>query len=296
MRLPPLNTLRFFEAAARHGSLSKAAVELCVTQSAVSRQIIQLEQAVGMPLFERRNRSIFLTSEGRKLFITCSEVFQALQDTVSSMGVRDMAEPLVVSCEPTIMMRWLIPRLSDFHQQSPEIQIHLFAAGGPIDFSQGHVDLALRRDDFSWPETLYTSRMGQELVGPVLKSEEEDKWKTSKPLHVLHTRTRPEAWHQWVSKTGNVMNASKETWFEHFYIMLEAVEAGMGVGLTSLYMVERDLQSGQLSAPEGFIADQSTYHLLSSEPFESDPRKKIFMSWLTTQFSITEKLALKWKI
>jgi DNA-binding transcriptional LysR family regulator len=85
------------------------------------------------------------------------------------------------------------------------------------------------------------------------------------------------------------MNASKETWFEHFYIMLEAVEAGMGVGLSSLYMVERDLQSGQLSAPEGFIADQSTYYLLSSEPFESDPRKKTFMSWLTTQFNITEK-------
>jgi len=290
MRLPPLNTLRFFEAAARHGNLSRAADELCVTQSAVSRQIRQLEDALGVILFDRRNRTVFLTTEGKQLQNTCNEIFEKLYETVSCLGMNNLSSPLVVSCEPTIMMRWLIPRLPEFHSCHPEIQIHLFAAGGPIDFAKSHVDMALRRDDFTWEQELHTVHVGDELVGPVTTPYSDDEQTSYRSRHMLHALTRPDAWKQWMKKTGKVIaNEEQCHSFEHFYIMLEAASAGLGIGISSLYMAERELDHGRLIAPEGFIPDGSAYYMLSPMPFEADPRKTAFTRWLCHMFQESRK-------
>lgn len=127
-RLPSLNSVRVFEAAARHGSFVKAADELCVTHGAVSRQIKQLEASLGLALFERRNRAVFLTRAGLQLHEVCRDVMQRLEDGLRQLHKSVAERPLVVSCEPTVAMRWLIPRLGRFHASHPEVQL-LYAAG-----------------------------------------------------------------------------------------------------------------------------------------------------------------------
>ncbi|SPY77568.1 Gcv operon activator [Providencia rustigianii] len=133
MKLPPLASLRFFDVAARYESFVKAAQELHVTHSAISRQIRLLEEHLGIHLFERRNRAIFLTLEGKLLFQTTTSMFQQLAETVKQLEQPPDIQVVNLSCEPTIAMKWLIPRLTDFYRQYPDITVHLIAAGGPID-------------------------------------------------------------------------------------------------------------------------------------------------------------------
>ncbi|HHQ6615193.1 TPA: LysR family transcriptional regulator [Serratia fonticola] len=292
MKLPPLNTLRFFDAVARHQSLIKASEELCVTQSAVSRQIKQLEDTLGISLFERRNRAIFLTPDGVRLKTACQEMLEILKAAIEQLGSCQSDQPLVVSCEPTIMMRWLIPRLPLFNKKKPDIQIHLFAAGGPIDFARNHVDLALRRDDFNWDRNLFSEMIGRELMGPVSKAELLGEAFPLGKISALHTHTRPDAWQHWLKFNNLNIEVINNTWFEHFYIMLEAIGAGVGIGLCSLYMVEKGLRNGQLIAPCGFVPDGSSYHLLSSKPFHIDYRKTAFLTWIREEFNDSEGLYL----
>lgn len=289
MNLPSLNALRVFEVAARHQSLIRAAEELCVTQGAVSRQIKQLEASLGLALFERRNRAIFLTADGMHLMAACQDMLNTLKKAINQLEVNRRDRPLVVSCEPTIMMRWLIPRLSDFKEQHPQIQIHLFAAGGSIDFSRDRVDLAIRRNDFRWDKSYSSQLIGQEYVGPVCVAELANKPFPSPEIALLNTFTRPDAWPNWIKQQGLAASTAENLWFEHFYIMLEAVNAGHGVGLASVYMVEQELKNSRLSAPAGFIADGSAYYLLSAEAFESDPRKTVFLEWISQEFQLSQQ-------
>ena len=118
-RQPPLNSLRFFEAAARLGSFVKAGDELRLTHGAVSRQIRLLEQSLGVDLFERRNRGVFLTPQGEQLLGAAQYAFEHLNTVMESLRKPVRHLPLVVSCEPTISMKWLIPRLGDFYRRHP---------------------------------------------------------------------------------------------------------------------------------------------------------------------------------
>ncbi len=122
--LPSLNAIRVFEVAARHLSLVRAAEELHVTHGAVSRQIKQLEENLGLELFERRNRAIFLTRAGLSLQGTCTDIMRQLEAGLRQLRQAD-DQPLVVSCEPTIAMRWLIPRLGKFRELHPELEIQI---------------------------------------------------------------------------------------------------------------------------------------------------------------------------
>lgn len=288
MNLPSLNALRVFEAAARHQSLIKASEELCVTQGAVSRQIKQLEETLGVILFERRNRAVFLTPDGIRLRDTCREMFDTLETGLKQIGKDLSAQPLVVSCEPTIMMRWLIPRLARFKEQYPHIQVHLFAAGGPIEFSRNHVDLAVRRDDFNWDKRYFAQQIGLEYMGPVCVPELAAQPFPAKQATGLHTLTRPNAWQHWAALTEANFQFDNNSWFEHFYIMLEAVNAGYGIGISSIYMVEQEIKNQRLIAPCGFVPDGSSYYLLSSQSFESDERRMAFLNWIRLEFKKTK--------
>ncbi|KKC98288.1 LysR family transcriptional regulator [Photobacterium halotolerans] len=288
MKLPSLNALRVFEAAARHQSLVKAAEELCVTQSAVSRQMTQLEGMLGLQLFERRNRGIFLTPQGEQLQAGCQEMFDILKQTLKALTAADNRTPLVVSCEPTIMMKWLIPRLADFQSQHPEIELHLSASGGPIDFRHSQADIAIRRDDFSWNPSDHAAIIGPELTGPVMLTEQwEQRASDTEPVTRLHSQTRPSAWQVWQQRSAQLIPARDEVWFEHFYIMLEAVYAGSGCGMGSIYMVGSDIKNRQLTAPFGFTPDGSSYCLLSPNAIESDERVVALLSWLRRAFQET---------
>lgn len=296
-RLPPLNSLRMFEVAARHSSFVRAAQELCVTHGAVSRQIKQLESVLGLELFERRNRAVFLTSKGTILFEACVEAMNTLRQSISKLKTPSNNSPLVLSCEPTIAIRWLVPRLPDFHARYPEQQIHLLTAGGKVNFARDRVDVALRRNDFNMGAECYVESVAPEMVGPVCSSAliaskgETNSDITLSKQRILHSKSRPTAWDLWHERSGIAIASQSVEHFEHFYLSLQAAGAGFGVAVGSIYMVEGDLADGRLVAPFGFIADGSEYVLLSPAPFPSDPRRLVFLDWIRYEMGKTRHAA-----
>lgn len=184
---------------------------------------------------------------------------------------------LVLSCEPTIAMRWLIPRLPRFHAAHPDLQLHLVAAGGPLDFARGGVDLAIRRDDFHWGNQLFNQKVCDEWVGPVCRPSAGFRLDGQR---LLHSTTRPAAWPTWLRLSGQRARHCERSDYEHFYLSIQAASAGLGVAMASALMVRDELDSGQLQAPFGFIRDGSAYHLLSPQPLNDGGKRQRFTGWV----------------
>ncbi|HCH49580.1 MAG TPA: LysR family transcriptional regulator [Proteus sp.] len=278
MIMPSLSSLRFFNSAAQTGSFVSAAEQLHVTHSAVSRQIRLLEEELGVPLFERRNRAVYLNDAGRYLYKTTSAIFEQLEDTIMHLRSPLNDNVLVVSCEPTIAMKWLIPRLANFYAQYSEITLHLVAAGGPIDFNKEGVDLAFRRDDFHWNKNIYAVKVCDEQIAAV----------THQPIKnhsikQLSTLSRPQAWLDWTRYSGVQLTSTEKSQYEHFYLALQAAQAGLGVTIASFLMVQDELKNQQLTTINGFVKDNSSYYLLSPTEIKPNSKQDKFKTWLTAE-------------
>jgi DNA-binding transcriptional LysR family regulator len=287
-RLPSLAALRCFEAAARLENFSRAAAELHLTHGAVSRAVRLLEEELGVALFERRSRRVFLTDAGRRLALAVGDGLDLMRHAVGELRASArQARRWVLSCEPTLLMRWLIPRWPDFQARHPQIDVHLVAGGGPFSFGSG-IDLAIRRDDFSWPDSYHAEPLFAEKVGPVCRPDRTAAWLSSKKGVValragaprLHSRTRPGAWLEWGAAARHPMFEAPEQTFEHFYFSLQAAVAGLGVAIGPWHLVRDDLDSGVLVAPLGFVEDGSRYCLLSPKPLPPDGPQADLLAWL----------------
>ncbi|WP_175782508.1 LysR family transcriptional regulator [Burkholderia anthina] len=286
--LPSLMALRCFEAAARHEHFSRAADELHLTHGAVSRAVRLLEDDLGVALFERRSRRVFLTDAGRKLAQAVHDGLHLMKQAANEVRAdAARAQRWVLSCEPTLLMRWLIPRWPDFQATCAGVDIHLAAAGGPFSFDNG-IDMAIRRNDFSWPAGYHAERLFAERVGPVCRADKVDAWfadgrngralKRSAPR--LHTRTRPHAWKEWAAAAHQPPGGGRGQTFDHFYFSLQAAVAGLGVAIGPWHLVRDDLDSGVLVAPMGFVEDGSHYCLLTPEPVKDDSAQSYLLGWL----------------
>ncbi|WP_028693397.1 LysR substrate-binding domain-containing protein [Pseudomonas cremoricolorata] len=292
MKLPPLAALQFFNFAAQTESFVQAGRLLHVTHGAVSRQVRQLEESLGVTLFERRNRAIFLNESGRRLYQLTAPFFEDLRQTVLDLQQPSRDEVLVVSCEPTIAMKWLIPRLADFHSQHPGIQVQLLTAGGAVNFARTGVDVAVRRDDFYWGEGIHSATLCEEWVGPLCTPGLWHGQEALDGLCLLHSRTRPQAWDHWLRLRGITLAQSTGQDFEHFYLSTQAAAAGLGVCLASALMVEDELRAGQLLAPLGFDKDGSRYCLLAARPFADSAKATAFLHWITAQMQASTQRLL----
>lgn len=253
-RLPSLNALRAFEAAGRHGRMTQAAEELHVTHSAISRQVQHLEQLLGVDLFEGPKNALRLTDAGLRLMSGLTPAFDQLD-----LAVRTVADTedgmLDVSCPGTFTMRWLIPRLYRFRALHPAIEVRLSASSQPVNFA---------RDSFD--------------VAPAL----------AKPVHddlhavpLLHSSTRPHAWADWSKRSGMPVNDRSGTIYEHFYFMLEAASAGLGVCIAPWPLVADDVRSGVLSAPLGFIPHGQSY--VAIRRARQHKKSAVFCAWLAEE-------------
>ncbi|KQP49419.1 LysR family transcriptional regulator [Pseudorhodoferax sp. Leaf274] len=287
-RLPSLVALRCFEAAARLENFSRAADALHLTHGAVSRAVRLLEDDLGVALFERRNRRVHLTEAGRTLAHAVREGLTLMRQAAHTLRqqARQPRTP-VLSCEPTLLMRWLIPRWPDFQARHPGMDMHLVAGGGPFAFEAG-IDLAIRRDDFAWPAGAHADALFAERVGPVCRPDRVASWfgnarqgarlRAAAPR--LHTRTRPDAWTAWSAAAGQALPAAREQTFEHFYFSLQAAVAGLGVAVGPWQLVRDDVAAGVLAAPAGFVEDGSRYCLLSpAAPADGSPQRAL-LDWL----------------
>lgn len=285
-RLPSLLGLRCFESAARLENFARAADELHLTPSAISRAVRLLEEDLGVELFERRSRKVFLNDAGRRLAKAVSDGLGLMSHAVREIrSDARRARQLVLSCEPTLLMRWLIPRWSDFQTHHKGLDIHLVAGGGPFSFNQG-IDLAIRRDDFPCPPGYHTETLFPEKVGPVCRPEKAGQWfgKNGKTLlasaPLLQTASRPTAWQEWAYAKGLPTPDKEMQTFEHFYFSIQAAVAGLGVAIGPWHLVRDDIQSGVLAAPLGFVEDGSRYCLLSPTAPRPGSVEMELLEWL----------------
>ncbi|BAI70953.1 lysR-like transcriptional regulator [Azospirillum sp. B510] len=288
-RLPQLGALRVFESAARHGSLTRAAEELHVTHGAVSKQIKNLELELGEDLFLRRNRGVFLTERGRSLAERLGMIFTELEETLVGFRRKGPDQPLVVSCEPTLCLKFLIPSLGDLLKDTG-MEVRVLAAGGSIDFRRDHIDLAIRRNDFAIDGSIHSTIICDEVMGPVCKAgmlTAADAGTGRFKLPALHTRTRPDAWTTWRRLKHPAVDCDSNITYEHFYLAIEAAMAGQGIALASLHMVRRDIAANRLSSLCGFWPDGTHYVVLSERPIEQDERAVRFVGWLSKAMNDT---------
>jgi LysR family transcriptional regulator, glycine cleavage system transcriptional activator len=287
-RLPSLHALKCFEAAAREESFRRAADALNLTHGAVSRAVRLIEDDLGVMLFDRRNRRVYLTREGRRLAEAVSGGFSLIEAACRELRMHGGRATLTLACEPTLLMRWLIPQFPVFQKANPDLDVHLVAASGTV-LGNG-IDMAIRRNDISWGEEIAAVHLFDEQVGPVCRhdlvqeffSPADGLWRLRRSATLLHTSTRPDAWKTWGSLVGQKLGSHKARTFEHFYYSLQAAVAGLGVAIGPWKLVQADIESGLLAAPAGFLEDGSAYYLLSSPLGVDDRTRAIVVEWLTT--------------
>lgn len=282
----PLKALPAFEAAARHLSFTAAAKELHLTHGAISHQMRALEAELGVPLFRRLNRRVELTEAGNVFFRAVRTALDVLDTSAAQISAAPRRSPLVVSCLPTFMMRWLIPRLYDFYARHPDIEVRLSASFAPVDFSRDEIDAAIRFGPARWPDDVDAQAFLEERMGPVCSPSSLDRKGMQGPADLrhhtlLHTESRPDAWSQWLKLTDTKgINAADGPRFEHYYFLLEAAVAGLGVAIAPQPLVAEDLRLGRLVAPFGFIPSGRSYFILHPKERGQLSKLKTFRSWL----------------
>ncbi|WP_298209233.1 LysR substrate-binding domain-containing protein [Acidovorax sp.] len=284
----PLNALRAFEATARLGSMSAAAQELCVTHGAISRHVHALEEQFGAPLLHRLPRSVAATPEGAALASQLSEAFRLMREAVARLA----PGPLTLSCSATIMTKWLIPRLSDFKRAHPGVEIRLNMTHGEVNFVQDQISLAIRTSMNRAPQDVVIEPLLREQIGPVCHPEYLARVGISSVAslaraRILETATRPQAWEEWAALMGSsdIELAAHER-YEHFYLVIEAAVAQLGVALAPRYVVEKEIASGQLVAPFGFVESAHTLNLWIAphERLRDDVKK--LAAWIKKRMSV----------
>ncbi|TXH87664.1 MAG: LysR family transcriptional regulator [Rhodoferax sp.] len=291
-KIPSLQALACFEAAARHESYTRAAQELALTQGAVSRQISSLEEFLGQSLFRRTRHGVALTERGRDYCQQIAPRLQALeQDTLDAMSTHGSGGTLHLAAVPTFATRWLIPRLPQFHAAHPDITVHIDTRTRPFLFADSGFDAALfagtPEQIAAWAGTLAT-RLMPEVVLPVCSPALLQGAIALSPtdiaaLPLLQQSTRPNAWRQWFEATGvQCENALAGARFEQFSMTAAAAACGLGVALVPRLLVDGELARGELVvACELPLPEDRAVYLLQPQRDDARPALGVFAQWLS---------------
>jgi DNA-binding transcriptional LysR family regulator len=285
--LPPLNALRAFEAAARLGSVSRAATELHVTHGAISRHIRTLEDALGRSLFVREGRGLALTADGMRLRDLAGDAFSTLQAGWAAMQRDRRPAAFVLGCPGSLLARWVIPRLERLAHDLPELTLHLSAQESGFDDALTGLDAALLVGEAPWPPGWEVHALAPERIGPVVSPRhagfarlEQAPAEALAGEAVLHTVSRPQAWPRWFQTQGvDAASLRLGAGFDHLTYLLEAAVAGLGVAIAPQELVQADLDSGRLVAPWRFV-DTGGEWALCARRGNADPRIPALAAWL----------------
>lgn len=288
-RLPSLNGLRAFEAAARHLSFTNAAAELNVTQTAISHQIRRLEQELGIRLFVRQNRALALTSEARDYLPGVRAAFNDLRLATDRLLRKDNEHVLTVSTLASLAAKWLLPRLSSFQDEHPGIDVRITTSSTLVDFRNGDVDAAIRYGRGHWPGLRADWLMSDELFpvcSPVLLG-------GSRPLKcpqdlaqhtLLHTSGGyDDDWRLWLTAAGLPTDISEHpaATFDLIFMTVQAAIDGIGVAIGRTSYVEGDIASGRLVVPFRIaLPADAGFYLVSPEARADSGKLAAFRQWL----------------
>lgn len=291
-KIPSLQALACFEAAARHESYTRAAQELALTQGAVSRQITALETFLGLVLFRRTRHGVALTERGREYALQIAPRLQALeQDTLQIMSSPPHGSSLHLAAVPTFATRWLIPRLPALKRQYPDLTLHIDTRTRAFMFAETPFEAAIfagtAEQVRNWAGTQAT-RLLSEAVVPVCRPQ----WlagqthlepATLATLPLLQQSTRPHAWQQWFAAVGVVANTNVGSGprYELFSMAIAAAVSGLGVALVPRLLIEAELLRNELVvAYDACLPSDRAYYLITPEHREPSAALQQFKSWL----------------
>lgn len=298
--LPPLDLLHSFEAVARHRSFTLAARELCLTQSAVSRQIRSLEDRLGLRLFRRLHRAIDLTAEGQRLFESVTRGLDDLSACLAALGAVTKAPQITVSASVAFAWFWLMPRLQLFGALQPEVDLRVLATDQPVLPGAGDVDVAILFGSGQW-EGLEARLLFGERVYPVC---------SPAYLHNHPALHRPEDlldqtllhleygklsfggvdWRSWLLRQGvNGQPVRRGLRFNSYPMVLQAAEAGHGVALGWSYVTDPLLAEGRLVRPvDRILETRDGYYLCTSADAVQSPGITAFLDWMKVEAAVRD--------
>jgi LysR family glycine cleavage system transcriptional activator len=284
-RLPPLNSLRVFEVAARTGSFTTAADELSVSQGAVSRHIAHLEASLGARLFERTHRNVRLTLAGVEYAASIHAAFEHIEQATHRVRQSERGSPVRVRAFPNFVFRWLMPRLASFKAQHPDIQVQLIAAeesplleAEPVDLSV-HIHLPFQSNlnyDRLFPLAIIPvcTRSTAERIGSI-----EDPADLQRGV-LLHSTVRRRDWQHWFEAAGTEQPLQVEGLeLSNSSLTYEAAINGLGIAMTQKEHAQDDLASGRLVSPWPFALKTGEYYYLAGRK-EMSTNASIFRQWM----------------
>ena len=289
-RLPSLNGLRAFEAAARHLSFTKAAAELNVTQTAISHQIRRLEEELDVRLFLRQNRALALTPVAIDYLPAIRAAFLDLRLATERLRGRDAARILTISTVASFAAKWLLPRIAQFQELEPAIDVRITTSTDLIDFQRDNVDAAIRYGRGQWPNVEAIWLMADELFpvcSPALL-------RGAHPLHgpedlahhtLLHTTGYSDDWRLWLTAAGLPIDAVTRPGltFDLSLMTVQAAIDGLGVAIGRTSYVQDDIQKGRLVVPFNIaLPADAGFYLVSPGPPAKTPKLSTFATWLIT--------------
>ncbi|WP_430445589.1 MAG: LysR substrate-binding domain-containing protein [Pseudomonas piscis] len=282
----PLNALRAFEASARHLSFTRAAIELCVTQAAVSHQVKSLEAQLNVTLFKRLPRGLMLTSEGETLLPVLRECFDRIAHTLGRFDGGHYREVLTVGAVGTFAVGWLLPRLGDFQARFPYIDLRLSTNNNRVDVAAEGLDYAIRFGSGAWHGTEALQLM-QAPLSVLCVPEIARQLQAPADLlgQTLLRSYRTDEWPQWFEAAGLGSNTllPQSIVFDSSLGMLEAALQGLGVALAPPMMFERQLASGAIEQPFAVGIVTGSYWLTRLQSRTETAAMSIFKGWLLEQ-------------
>ncbi len=286
--LPSMSLLYAFEAAARSASFTRAAAELNLTQSAVSRQIRALEDMLGCALFLRERQTVKLTAAGTAYAAEIREALRRIGTATLDLRANPAGGSLNLAILPTFGTRWLAPRLPSFLGANPGITINLTTRLAPFDFHFEQIDAAIHFGEPDWPGAEMELLMGETVV-PACSAALRDRLGIRTPSDLLkapllHLASRPDAWHHWFAAMGLDPDGVHGMMIDQFATAAQAATAGMGLALLPKFLIEAELARGDLVVPvDGAIKSTGHYYLAWPPPRSSYPPLQAFRAWLHEQ-------------
>ncbi|MCF8473929.1 MAG: transcriptional regulator GcvA [Emcibacter sp.] len=294
-KLPNLNSIRAFEAVARHLSITRASEELNVTQAAVSHQIKALEEQMGVMLFRRHNKGLLLTKEGQTMLQPMTNAFDIIADATNMIFNSDI-QILKVSMLSSFASGWLMPRLHNFYRLHPNIDIRIIVASKEFDMLKaGDVDIDLRYGDGKWPQVESQKFMSEEIF-PVCSPE---LLKGDIPLeslddlskHILLHDYKAIGWKEWLDDAGvKGINYNRGPGFSHAHLTLQAASLGHGIALGRTPLVSDALQKGDLIRPFDIsLPTGKGYYVVNTNTATDKSKIRAFTHWLMEEVKLFEQ-------
>lgn len=290
-RMPPLPAVRAFEAAARHGGFQSAALELHVSAGAVAHQVKQLEGWLGVTLFQRLPRGVVLTPAGRQYAQALQPLLAALADASDAVRLRGDERVVTVTSVPSLVFRWLMPRLGRLRQEVPEVDMRVLASLHPADFLREGVDVAIRLGTGPYPGLAAEPLLEETFSAVCSPAYREQAPPVRKPADLLrHPLLHDEVemripdeinWRRWLQHFGVAYRGGGRPSFSHTYLTLEAAVNGQGVALAADCFVAEDIARGRLVRllPQR-LSGPYRFHLLRLPHGETRPAVKAFCDWI----------------